>query len=295
MFSTCIAEDGKVFQRPESQRPLKWGNPRAARRFLRGGCLGAGGWSSAPRSPGCFQSEAPSLDTGRNHLRASVRSVPATTPGEGTRPGFTSITFTGRSGKGHAGVERHAPPVRAAVSVQLPAQGQVGCGRRRQGVRRLAQSFTLPRGGRLQTAAPWHPAGSSRPRLPRGSRGVSAGAPRTRGFRTADPRASLTRSLCGGGQQAGQEQEHDAQQLPEPHPCGPRVYAASVPPASAVSHASGSRSPSRANSTERLEPPSFSPLLSSLFFFFPLLSLPLTFHKQTMKEWEGRVHGGSRQ
>lgn len=176
-------------------------------------------------------------------------------------------------------MERHAPPVRAAVSVQLPAQGQVGCGRRRQGVRRLLQvSPSLSAGVRRRQRRDTPPATAGP--LSRGSRGVSAGVPRTRGFRTADPRAAvraaLTGSLRGGGQQAGQEQEHDAQQLPEPHTCGPRVYAASVPLASAVSHASGRRSPSRANSTGRPEPSFFFPApFLPFFFFFPSCHSPL--------------------
>lgn len=54
----------------------------------------------------------------------------------------------GGSGEGHPGVERNAAPVGAAVPVELPAQGQVSCGERRdvRGGRRRCAPGVLARG-----------------------------------------------------------------------------------------------------------------------------------------------------
>lgn len=135
----------------------------------------------------------------------------------------------GGSGEGHPGVERHEPPVGAAVPVELPAQGHVG----------------------------W--------------------------------------PLAGGAQEAGQQDDDEAQQPLEPHPRGP--VCRGVPGGAGGAPGSGGQGEQRPASgrlTQRraarspaglmatrdgrcLPLPCFPPLLFFLFFFFschsPLFSI----------------------
>lgn len=213
MFSTCIAKDRKVFHRQELQSPLKWVNGTAfisltaercqGQKSVEGRALPVGRPPQTPRCPlspsrgrmerahpkALFSEQIPEPgDRAKQRLRVGQKR-PHSDAGGGLvaapRPALhASITlpsWAGRSGKGHAGVERHAPPVRAVVSVQLPAQGQVGCGRR-QGVRQLLQVSLS-----LSARAPSRPVADGRA-SPRGSF-----RPRARAGRDTQPVAPARR------------------------------------------------------------------------------------------------------
>lgn len=124
------------------------------------------------------------------------------------------------------------------------------------------------------------------------------GGPRGRGAR-GRAEGLLTWPLAGGAQEAGQQDDDEAQQPLEPHPRGP--VCRGVPGGAGGAPGSGGQGEQRPASgrlTQRraarspaglmatrdgrcLPLPCFPPLLFSSFFFF--LSLPLIFHKQTMR------------
>lgn len=92
--------------------------------------------------PGCSHASRTVPKAGVNSQRCSLR------PGPHAR--IYLATLRRGSGEGHPGVERHAAPVGAAVPVELPAQGQVGCGEteRGRGAGWEASAVPLPGTGR---------------------------------------------------------------------------------------------------------------------------------------------------
>lgn len=93
--------------------------------------------------------------------------------------------YLGRAGRGsregHPGVERHAAPVGAAVPVELPAQGQVGCGekrgRGRPGLRGGRRQRAQVAAGRGRAVLLFPRRGSPGPAAPRGLPVPSAAPP----------------------------------------------------------------------------------------------------------------------
>lgn len=114
--------------------------------------------------PRCSHASRTAPKAGVNSQRCSLWGARRARSGAARGPGPHARSYLATlrrgSGEGHPGVERHAAPVGAAVPVELPAQGQVGCGER-EGGREAGRE-----GGRRQCLSP----GRAGPGAPRSCR-----------------------------------------------------------------------------------------------------------------------------